>query len=72
MDIGERLKSARLEAGLSQRQLCGDRIPRNMLSQIEHGTAAPSMDTLRYFAQQLNKPLGWFLEEEAVVSPISR
>ena len=69
MELGEKLKQARLEAGLSQRQLCADVITRNMLSQIEHGTARPSMDTLRYLAGRLGKPLGWFLEEEALTSP---
>lgn len=69
MELGERIKQARLEAGLSQRQLCGDRLTRNMLSLIENGSARPSMDTLRFFAQQLGRPLGWFLEEQAVVSP---
>ena len=47
MDLGRRLKQARLDAGLSQRQLCGTEITRNMLSQIENGNARPSMDTLR-------------------------
>ena len=32
MELGEKLKQARLEAGLSQRQLCGEEITRNMLS----------------------------------------
>ncbi len=66
MDIGQRLKEARLEKGLSQRQLCGDMITRNMLSQIENGSARPSMDTLRYLAEQLDKPMAYFLEEQAV------
>lgn len=69
MELGEKLRLARLEAGLSQRQLCGETITRNMLSQIEHGTAKPSMDTLRYLAARLEKPVSWFLEEENVVSP---
>ena len=69
MELGEKLRTARLEAGLSQRQLCGEEITRNMLSQIEHGTAKPSMDTLRYLAARLGKPVSWFLEEESVVSP---
>ena len=64
MDIGQRLKQARLEAGLSQRQLCGEKITRNMLSQIENGSARPSMDTLSYFAKTLGKPLSFFLEED--------
>lgn len=69
MELGQRLKEARLEKGLSQRQLCGDVITRNMLSQIENGSARPSMDTLRYLAGVLGKPMGYFLEQEAVTSP---
>ena len=64
MKLGDRLYQARLEAGLSQKQLCGDKITRNMLSQIEHGTAKPSMATLQYLAGRLGKPLGYFLGEE--------
>lgn len=68
MELGEKLKNARLAAGLSQRQLCGGTITRNMLSQIENGAARPSMDTLRFLAAQLHKPVSYFLEEETVVS----
>ncbi|MBE6959001.1 MAG: helix-turn-helix transcriptional regulator [Ruminococcaceae bacterium] len=64
MDIGMRLRQARLEMGLSQRQLCGDVITRNMLSQIENGTARPSMDTLVYLAARLNRPVAYFLDGE--------
>lgn len=69
MELGEKLKRARQEAGLSQRQLCGDQVTRNMLSQIENGSARPSMDTLGYFAARLGKPLSWFLDEDTVLSP---
>jgi transcriptional regulator with XRE-family HTH domain len=69
MDIGQRLKQARLAQGLSQRQLCGDTITRNMLSQIENGSARPSMDTLTVLAGRLGKPISYFLEEDAVCSP---
>ncbi len=69
MEFGQRIRQARLESGLSQRQLCGGVITRNMLSQIENGTARPSMDTLSYLARQLGKPISWFLEESAVTSP---
>lgn len=68
MELGEKLRLARLEAGLSQRQLCGDIITRNMLSQIEHGTASPSMKTLQALCAVLGKPVSYFLEEEAVLS----
>lgn len=69
MELGEKLRNARLEAGLSQRQLCGDTITRNMLSLIEHGNAKPSMETLKLLAARLGKPVSFFLEEDAIVSP---
>lgn len=69
MDISQKLLQARQEAGLSQRQLCGDYITRNMLSQLEHGTAKPSLDTLQYLADRLGKPVSYFLEDEAVSNP---
>lgn len=68
MELGERIRQARIGAGLSQRALCGDQITRNMLSQIENGTARPSVDTLRYLAGRLNRPVSWFLQEDAVDS----
>ena len=69
MELGEKLRQARLEAGLSQRQVCGDIITRNMLSQIESGKAGPSVATLQYLAGQLGKPVSFFLEEDTAVSP---
>ena len=69
MTTGEKLKAARLEAGLSQRRLCGDVITRNMLSQIENGSANPSMATLQYLAGRLGKSVGYFLQEQALESP---
>lgn len=64
MTLGERLKQARLEQGLSQRQLCDGIVTRNMLSLLESGSAKPSMDTLTALAFRLGKPVGWFLEEQ--------
>ena len=65
MELGEKLRQARLEAGLSQRELCGDAITRNMLSQIENGAVSPSIATLRILAQRLDRPMGYFLDEPA-------
>ena len=69
MALGNRIKDARIAAGLSQRQLCGEHITRNMLSQIENGSAHPSMKTLAYLAEQLGKPISYFLDEQAMVLP---
>jgi transcriptional regulator with XRE-family HTH domain len=65
MELGQKIRQARLAAGLSQRQLCGEEITRNMLSLIEHGTARPSMKTLTLLAQRLGKPMSYFLDENA-------
>ena len=62
MTLGEKLKKARLEKGLTQNQVAGDRITRNMLSQLEHDAAAPSVKTLEYLAEVLEVPVGWLLE----------
>lgn len=71
MELGEKIRDARVEAGLSQRQLCDGLITRNMLSQIEHGSAKPSMKTLTELARRLEKSVGFFLEED-VPTPNAR
>lgn len=64
MTMGQRIRAARLEAGLSQRELAGEEITRNMLSSLEHDTANPSVATLRYLAGRLGKPVSWLLGED--------
>jgi len=65
MTMGERIRSARLEAGLSQRQLAGDEMTRNMLSALENDSAKPSLSTLKYLSEKLCKPVSFFLGEDA-------
>ena len=69
MELGEKIRQARVEMGLSQRELCGEEITRNMLSLIENGAAKPSMKTLQYLAGKLDKTVGFFLGEEEAASP---
>lgn len=69
MELGQRIKEARLAAGLSQKALCGDTITRNMLSLIESGKAKPSMDTLKILAERLGKSVSYFLDEDTLRSP---
>lgn len=69
MELSARIKQARLEAGMSQRQLSDGIVTRNMLSLIESGKARPGMDTLMAFAARLGKNIAYFLEQEAVLSP---
>ena len=65
MELGEKIRQARQALGLSQRQLCGEEITRNMLSLIENGGAKPSMKTLAILAERLGKPISYFLEADA-------
>lgn len=66
MELGQKLRQARLARGMSQKELCGDQITRNMLSLIENGSANPSMETLRYLAGRLELPLSALLEEDSL------
>ncbi len=73
MEIGKKIKNIRVEKLMTQSELSGDLITRNMLSQIENGTAQPSLTTVFYLAQRLGVPAGYLLsegEEEFVYSKI--
>ncbi len=63
MNIGERIRELRVSKLMTQSDLAGDRITRNMLSCIENGTANPSLSTILYLAGRLNVPAGFLLAE---------
>ena len=63
MQIGEKIKSLRQSKLMTQSELAGTQITRNMLSTIEHGTALPSLPTALYLAERLNVPVGYLLAE---------
>ncbi len=58
--LGERIRELRTRLGITQRELAGDRITRNMLSLIESGNASPSVSTLLYIAERLGTSAGYF------------
>lgn len=61
MTLGKKIKAARLERGLTQKEVVGNYITRNMLSKIENDSATPSVRTLQYLASALDLPTGYFL-----------
>ena len=65
MTLGEKIKSARVERHMTQKDVVGDYITRNMLSKIENGSATPSVKTLEYLAGALGLPAGYFMSESA-------
>ncbi len=64
MTFGEKIKKARKEKKITQSQLAGDKITRNMLSRLEGGTANPSLDTAKYLAQALSLPLSYLISDD--------
>ena len=61
MNIGEKIKKLRNEKFMTQSQLAGIEITRNMLSRIENGAALPSLGTVKYLAARLNVPAGYLI-----------
>jgi tetratricopeptide (TPR) repeat protein len=51
--LGERLRSLRLAAGLTQTQLAGDRFSKEYVSQIERGKTRPTTETVAWLAERL-------------------
>ncbi len=64
-ELGKRLKAARLAKKMTQSDVVGTFITRNMLSQIESGTATPSMKTLEYLAGVLEIPMDRLLSGQS-------
>jgi len=59
--LGERVRSARKELGLSQAQLAGEELTKGFISQLESGLVRPSIRSLQLLATRLSKPLDYFL-----------
>jgi tetratricopeptide (TPR) repeat protein len=51
--LGDRLRSLRLAAGMSQSQLAGDRCSKEYVSQIERGKTRPTGETIEWLAERL-------------------
>ena len=63
MDIGKKIKALRSAKLMTQSELAGSEITRNMLSRIENGSALPSLPTLLYLADRLGVPAGFLLAD---------
>jgi len=63
MDIGKKIKKIRGEKLMTQSELSSGIVTRNMLSQIENGTAQPSLSTIISISKRLGVPAGYLLSE---------
>jgi tetratricopeptide (TPR) repeat protein len=61
--LGQRIRQARQELGLTLTAVAGKDFTRAFLNQIELGRSQPSTQTLRIIAQRLQRPIDYFLEE---------
>ncbi|HEX7069098.1 MAG TPA: tetratricopeptide repeat protein [Candidatus Limnocylindria bacterium] len=61
--IGQRIREARLRAGLTQQQLAGERYTKAYVSALETGIARPSMVALSYLSERLGFPASHFIDE---------
>lgn len=68
-ELGKRIKEARLAKKMTQSELVGTFITRNMLSRIESGNACPSVKTLEYLAARLELPPGSLIDNADEISP---
>ncbi|QPC82064.1 helix-turn-helix transcriptional regulator [Phototrophicus methaneseepsis] len=63
--IGNAIRQAREEAGLSQTELANAVYKRRAsISEIENGKMYPDIETLTYISRKLNKPLLYFIPEK--------
>ena len=64
MNIGEKIKKLRTAKLMTQAELVGGEITRNMLSRIENGAANPSLETVYYIANRLKVSPSYLLADE--------
>ena len=62
--LGKKIKNIRKIRKLTQTELTGTKVTRNMLSRIENGAANPSLDTLEYLADGLGVSVSYLLSED--------
>lgn len=66
--LGQRVRRARLERGMSQQQLADPDLSKSLISLIENDRLRPSLKTLQKISERLQKPLTYFFEVEGALS----
>src|SRR5579864_3584854 len=62
-ELGQRVRRARMELGLSLAQVAQKDFSRSFLNQVELGRSRPSTRTLQIIAERLKRPIEYFLQE---------
>src|SRR5690349_18186730 len=61
--VGLRLREARTDKGMSQKDLVGERFSKSYISSIERGKITPSLKALEYIARRLEVSVSYLLTE---------
>lgn len=65
LNLGQKIKYARTEAGLSQKELGGAiQLSDKAISAYEVGRAQPSVEVLHDIGQATGRPVAYFIDEE--------
>lgn len=70
MNIGQSIRDARTQRGMTQRELAGSHFTRELISQIESGRCQPSLKTLTILAQRLGQTIQDFIPASDSEDPI--
>jgi tetratricopeptide (TPR) repeat protein len=62
--LGEKVRRARRDRGLTQRALAGEDLSESFISMLEHDKVRPSLDSLRLLAGRLSVPLSHLLDAD--------
>ena len=63
MTLGQKIRQARIDRGMTQKELVGEQITRNMLSKLENDSATPSVKTLEYLSGRLGLSAAYFMSD---------
>ena len=66
--LGERVRAARRELGLSQAQLAGEELTKGFISQVEAGLVRPSLRSLQIIAARLGRGIEYFVGDQPLTS----
>src|SRR5207245_5155292 len=66
--LGERVRAARHELGMSQAQLAGEELTKGCISQFEAGLVRPSFCSLQVIAGRLGKGIEYFVGDQPVTA----
>src|SRR5579872_496720 len=69
--VGQRIRRARQEQGLSLAKLGGDDLSRGFLSLVESGRSSISLKALGIVAARLKLPVSYFVDDAPELGPAS-